>query len=369
MNTPNSKNRLLIAGGGTGGHILAGVAVADAWNERLGNQAQILFVGARGGLEEKLVPKAGYCLKTLKVGSLNRVSLGRKLKTFVQLPLALFYSAYLLLKWKPDFVLGVGGYSSGPLVLMARLLCFLRLIQVKVAILEQNSIPGMTNRILSRFAHLIFTSFPHMEKAFPGSNLIQSGSPIRASMKRMPPATRDPFTVFIFGGSQGAKGVNSLVLSALPYLSDLKNKIRFVHQTGEADYERVLEGHRKNETQSRVEKFIYDMPSVYQESSLLICRTGSSTLAEVAAIGRAAILIPLPTASDNHQELNARVYSEANAALCLNQQKATGEDLAKAIRELLVNDGRLRKMEESVTQFYFPNAAQNIVQGLFNSGH
>jgi UDP-N-acetylglucosamine--N-acetylmuramyl-(pentapeptide) pyrophosphoryl-undecaprenol N-acetylglucosamine transferase len=183
-------------------------------------------------------------------------------------------------------------------------------------------------------------------------------------MKRMTSASRDPFQIFIFGGSGGAMGINTLILAALPFLEDLKSRLKWVHQTGEKDYDRVVDGYKKAGLSARIEKFIYDMPAVYQESSLLICRSGSSTLAEISAVGRAAILIPLPTAADNHQELNARVFEKGGAALCLRQADTTGEQLAKVVRELILNSDRLNQMEQAVTQFYFPNAAQNIVQAL-----
>lgn len=364
-------SRLLIAGGHSGGHVLAGIAVADAWSAAQSSKEKVLFVGAKGGLEERLVPRAGYLLKKLRVGSLNRVGLKRRAKTLFQLPLAFFYSAFLLLSWRPQFVLGVGGFSSGPLVLMARILSFTRLLNVRVAILEQNSIPGMTNRILGRFTHLVFTAFPQMDAYFPSSRVIQSGNPIRAAIQRMPSAPRDPFTLFIFGGSQGAMGINSLVLAALPFLVrpelPLSLKLQFVHQTGEKDYTRVVEGYQKQGISARVEKFIDDMPSVYQESSLLICRAGSSTLSEIAAVGRASVLIPLPTAADNHQELNAQVLARAKSAICLSQSETSGEKLAAVILDLVLNPENLDKMERSVTQFYFPNAVQNIVQGLLQN--
>jgi UDP-N-acetylglucosamine--N-acetylmuramyl-(pentapeptide) pyrophosphoryl-undecaprenol N-acetylglucosamine transferase len=358
---------LIIAGGGTGGHVLAGVAVADSWRDAFGKDAQILFVGARGGIEEKLVPRAGYPLELLELGSLNRVSLSRKLKTTFQLPLSLFKSARIILRQKPDAVLGVGGYASGPLVLMARVLGCFGLTSTTTAILEQNSIPGLTNRILGRMVHQVFSAFPGMEKHFDVTKLLVTGNPVRASVVEVGARKAEvvsPFTVFIFGGSQGAKGINTLVLEALPLLKDRLTRLKFVHQTGEADYERVKKGYEEFGVQARVEKFIYDMPEVYSQASLVICRAGSSTLSEIAAVGKASVLVPFPFASDNHQEHNARIFSDAGAAFLLIQSQAKGSDLAQIIRELMENPEKKNKLEHQVRTFFKPDSAGEIRRAL-----
>jgi UDP-N-acetylglucosamine--N-acetylmuramyl-(pentapeptide) pyrophosphoryl-undecaprenol N-acetylglucosamine transferase len=359
-----TKRSLMVAGGGTGGHVFAGVAVADAWKARFGDGASVVFVGAQGKIEEKLVPRAGYPLKLLALGSLKRVSLARRLKTTLQLPLSLLRSANFIIQYKPEAVLGVGGYASGPLVLMARLLRFVGLSRARTAILEQNSVPGFTNRILGRFVDIVFCSFPGTETQFGGKPTRITGNPVRNQISRMSAAPRDPFTVFIFGGSQGAYGINSLVLEALPLLQDLKSRLRFIHQTGETDYARVAEGHAKAGSEARVEKFIHEMAQAYAQSSLLICRSGSSTLAEIAAAGRASVLVPLPTAADNHQETNARVFSDAGAAWLLKQGTGAGVQLAQLIRDCVSDASAVGRMEQVVTTFYKPDAAREIVQGL-----
>jgi UDP-N-acetylglucosamine--N-acetylmuramyl-(pentapeptide) pyrophosphoryl-undecaprenol N-acetylglucosamine transferase len=357
---------LMIAGGGTGGHVFAGVAVADAWRTQF-SESSIVFVGAQGRIEEKLVPRAGYPLKLLKLGSLKRVSLSRRLKTFYQLPVSLLRSAGFIIQHRPKAVLGVGGFASGPLVLMARLLRLFGLTQSRTAILEQNSVPGFTNRVLGRFVDTVFCSFPGTEKQFPNRRVLVTGNPVRSVMSKLPPAKRDPFTLFIFGGSQGALGINTLVLEALPHLTDLKAGLRFIHQTGELDYARVVEGYRNAGVHARVEKFIHEMLHAYAEASLVICRSGSSTLAEIAAVGRASILVPLPTAADNHQETNARVFSDAGAAFLLKQGPHAGEKLAELIRASIADTSQIDRMEHSVTSFYRPDAARQIVENLLNA--
>lgn len=359
--------KLLLAGGGTGGHVLAGVAVADAWadaSKEQNAQAQILFVGAHGGMEEKLVPRAGYPLQLLHLGSLNRVSLSRKLKTYLQLPLSLLKSVWILLRFRPHVVLGVGGYASGPVVLIAKFLSRFGLLKTRVAILEQNSIPGYTNRILGSRVDQVFAAFPGTENRFPAGKVQVTGNPIRSSMTPLPPASRNPLTLFIFGGSQGALGVNTLVLAALPHLKDLNDRVRWIHQTGEKDFERVRAGYLEAGVEARVEKFIYDMPAAYQEASLLICRSGSSTLSEVAAVGRAAILIPLPSAADNHQFENAQIFAKAGAAFLVDQTQASGAQLAELIRRLVQDPSELTEKEQAVKQFFRPHAAKDIVSRL-----
>jgi UDP-N-acetylglucosamine--N-acetylmuramyl-(pentapeptide) pyrophosphoryl-undecaprenol N-acetylglucosamine transferase len=351
-----SPKRIIIAGGGTGGHVLAGIAVADAWRAQ-NPGGEVLFVGARGGIEEKLVPRANYPLKLLKLGSLNQVSLKKKLKTLFQLPLCFINSIYILRDFRPEAVLGVGGYASGPLVLMARLL------GIRSAILEQNAMPGITNRILGKWVNRVFAAFPGTEFFF-GSRVKVTGNPVRGAMQPMRSATRKPLVIFIFGGSQGAQGINTLVLDAVPFLKDVLGSLEFIHQTGEKDFDRVRLTHEKLGTRARVEKFIHDMPECYQRASLVICRSGSSTMAELAAVKRAAILVPFPFASDNHQEKNARLFVDRGAARLLVQKDAKGEDLAKMIRDFYENSAKLESMEESIAQFYKPQAAFEIAQSL-----
>ena len=357
------KEKLLIAGGGTGGHVLAGIAVADTWRTESSDPSRsdlILFVGAYGGMEERLVPKAGYSLECLSLGSLNRVSRLRQLKTVLQLPVCLVRSAFILLKFRPSCILGVGGYASGPIVLMSQILNFTGLLSVRVAILEQNAVPGFTNRVLSRFAHFIFSAFPGLESKFPGKQVIVSGNPIRSVLRPLRPASRSPFVIFIFGGSQGALGVNTLVISALPYLVDLFPKIQLIHQTGVRDFERVKCAYEKIQVAAKVEKFIENMPDMYAKASLLVCRSGSSTLSEIAAVGRASILVPLPTAADNHQEKNAEIFVGQNAATLFPQDQSP-RDFADLIRSLIHNISKLEEMEARVKQFYRPAASSEIV--------
>ncbi len=360
--------RLIVAGGGTGGHVLAGIAVADAWSlgqdARLENKSLVEFVGARGGMEERLVPKAGYQLHLLSLGSLNRVNLTRKLRTLIQLPIAVLASAQVLMRVKPDFVLGVGGYASGPVILVAAIFRALGVLRCRIAILEQNSVPGFTNRILGKWADVIFVAFPGTEERFPKRKVVLTGNPIRSSMKVLPSAKRTPFTIFVFGGSQGAVGMNTLVLEALPFFADQKDRVRWIHQTGEKDFERVKQAYEKHGIPARVEKFIEHMAEAYAEASLLVCRAGSSTLSEVATVGRAAFFVPLPTAADHHQEKNARVFVNGKAGFLLPQNSTTGRQFADQVLSLMQNEEELRRVEVAVQKFAMPGAAEQLAGEL-----
>ncbi len=359
------ERTLIVTGGGTGGHIFAGVAVADEWRRRF-PEARILFVGAKGGIEERLVIKAGYPLETLALGSLKGVAWKKRLKTLAQIPLALLRAARILMRERPDAVIGVGGYASGPVVLIARILGVSW--GAHIAILEQNAVPGLTNRILARLSHTVFCAFPGIERRFPMGKTKLTGNPVRKSMVPFRSALRNPFTLFIFGGSQGALGINTLVLDAFAHLQDLLPKLEWIHQTGERDFERVVEGYRKAGVTGRVEKFIHDMPECYQAASLVICRAGSSTLAELAAVRRAGILVPFPHASDNHQELNAHLFVNQGAADLLIQSKASGEDLARKIRAYVEEPARLVAMETAVAKFDPGNSPARIVTHLLWAG-
>ncbi len=363
-----AKAGLIVAGGGTGGHVLAGVAIADAWTAQKSGAlcSQVLFVGAEGGIEERLVPRAGYPLERLRIGSLNRVKFSRKLRTLSQLPISFIVSAGILLRERPRAVIGVGGYASGPVVLLARLLGWIW-GGARVAILEQNAVPGLTNRILGRFAHQILLAFPTGDGVFPKAKTRVTGNPVRAQLQPNAEAGVEPFRIFIFGGSQGALGINSLVLEALPHLLGVKDHLRFLHQTGEKELERVRAGYQKLGTAAQVVPFIDDMAACYRDATLVICRAGSSTLSELAMVRRAAILIPFPFAADNHQEKNARIFVDRGAAQMLVQGKSTGRDLADLIHEYLRFPEKIKKMELAIADLARPNAAAEIVKELIHA--
>ena len=257
--------RLLVAGGGTGGHVLAGIAIADEWMKVhqgiTGQEPEVLFVGSAQGLESKLVPKYGYPLKLLKIGALNQVSAKTRLLTALQLPFSFLKALAILIAYRPHAVIGVGGYASGPVVLMARFLApFFGMV---TSIIEQNSVAGFTNRLLGRQVKKVFCAFQAGSSSFDARKVIVTGNPIRSSLKKLPVSTQSPFTLFIFGGSQGAQGINTMILEALPYLKNAG--IHFIHQTGVKDFERVQAGYaREGITGARLGK-------IYRRHEFLLC--------------------------------------------------------------------------------------------------
>jgi UDP-N-acetylglucosamine--N-acetylmuramyl-(pentapeptide) pyrophosphoryl-undecaprenol N-acetylglucosamine transferase len=360
-----NPKRLLVAGGGTGGHVLAGIAIADEWVRQLGelkgSQSPVLFVGAAQGLEARLVPKYGYPLKLLSIGALNRVSLKTRLITLFQLPLSFLKAFFILLKFRPHAVIGVGGYASGPVVLLARFLSIF--FDTRTSIIEQNSVAGFTNRMLGKRVEKVFCAFEAGGKSFDPKKVTVTGNPIRSSLRRLPPSEKEPFTLFIFGGSQGAMGVNTLILDALPFLK--KENLHFIHQTGVKDFERVQAGYLREGIQNfRVEPFIDDMASCYARASLVVCRAGASTLSELASVGRAAIFIPLPTAADNHQEKNARIFEQDQAAWVVPQGSMTGGQFADMVLKLKHHPEEIARVETRVQKFYQSDSALQIVKGL-----
>lgn len=354
------NDRLIVAGGGTGGHILAGVAIADEWVRRTGSNSSVLFVGAEQGLEARLVPKHGYALKLLKIGALNRVGLKTRLLTLFQLPLSFLRALLILVTFRPHAVIGVGGYASGPVVLLARILS--PFFGFKTAIIEQNSVAGFTNRLLGRTVHHVFCAFKAGAAQFSKEKVIVTGNPIRSSLKLLPPASLEPFTLFVFGGSQGALGINTMILDALPFLKN--HGIRFIHQTGVKDFERVSAGYEREGVPARVEKFIDDMGACYREASLVVCRAGASSMTELASVGRAPIFIPLPTAADNHQEKNAKIFESADASWVVPQGSMTGAGFADLILSLKSNPSKIASVEQRIHSFYQANAAEVIVNTL-----
>jgi UDP-N-acetylglucosamine--N-acetylmuramyl-(pentapeptide) pyrophosphoryl-undecaprenol N-acetylglucosamine transferase len=354
---------LVLAGGGTGGHVHAGIAIADEWRKKYGPDSKVYFLGTKGRIEERIVPKYGYRLFLLKLGSLNQVGLFEKLKTAFLLPLSFLTSTLLLLKWRPTHVVGVGGYVSGPFVLMAALLG--KVFKIRTAILEQNSFPGMTNRWLGRFVDQIFIAFEEAKSHFKtDKEMLLTGNPIRSHFEKLGDPASAPFVIFSFGGSQGAFGMNTLIIDSLAFLKDLRDEIHFIHQTGEFDYDRVKMAYEGAGLKAEVSSFIYDMKSAYEEASLVICRSGSSTLAELAAVGRPAILVPLPTAADDHQAKNAQALVNAGAAWMVPQRDIRPEEFAAKIREAYLNPDMRTLVSEKVLQFHRPEAASLIVGHL-----
>ncbi|OPY15376.1 MAG: UDP-N-acetylglucosamine--N-acetylmuramyl-(pentapeptide) pyrophosphoryl-undecaprenol N-acetylglucosamine transferase [Syntrophus sp. PtaB.Bin001] len=349
--------RVIIAGGGTGGHLFPGVAIAEELLRR-DEKNRILFVGTNRGIEKKVLKGLGFRLKMLNVEGIKGRGMIRSLLALSKLPGSLLQSMGLIRAFRPDIVIGVGGYASGPAVLAARLM------GIRTAIAEQNSIPGLTNRILGRFVDRIFISFADDGKWFPPKKTLISGNPIRAAFFKGKPVvekTSDKFSLLIFGGSQGAHAINQAIQTTLPFLQPLKGVLSIVHQTGEGDCEGMSAAYETQGFQARVVPFIHDMAAAYETADLLICRAGATSIAEITAIGRAAILIPFPYAIADHQTENAKVLLKAGAAIMIPEKELVGSRLADEIINLYHNPSLLKDMAKNAANLGNIYAASDIV--------
>jgi UDP-N-acetylglucosamine--N-acetylmuramyl-(pentapeptide) pyrophosphoryl-undecaprenol N-acetylglucosamine transferase len=347
---------MLIAGGGTGGHVFPGVALAEEVVTRHPAN-DVVFVGTARGLEARVVPEAGFPIEIIDVKGLKGKGLVETLRNLLLLPLAFFQCLAILRRWRPDIVVGVGGYASGPLVLLAWLL------RIPTAVQEQNAIAGFTNRVLGRFVQAAFTAFPEAVRQFPRRKVHQLGNPIRKTLMENymnPRAPHDEPRLLVFGGSQGAHALNMRVLEALPHLADLRDRLRITHQTGAKDREYVEKGYRGVGFEAEVREFISDMSGAYQDADLVVCRAGATTLAELTVCKKPSILVPFPAAADNHQVQNALSLVSAGAATMIEEKDLTGELLAREIRAILSSPERLERMSRAAGRLGAPAAAKEI---------
>jgi UDP-N-acetylglucosamine--N-acetylmuramyl-(pentapeptide) pyrophosphoryl-undecaprenol N-acetylglucosamine transferase len=348
--------KVLIAGGGTGGHLFPGIALAEEVVTRH-HKNEVVFVGTERGLEAKVVPQAGFPLEFIRARGLKGKGLGQFLLGLLALPLAFLESFRILQKHKPDVVVGVGGYASGPVVMAAWML------GIPTAVQEQNALPGMTNKILGKFVKVVFTAFEEARRFFPQGKVQLVGNPIRRKLMDnylRSHVAHEHFSVLVFGGSLGAKGINQRVVEALDSLQDLKGQLSFVHQTGKNDLERVRKGYADRGFQAEVVEFIDDMSDAYARADLVVCRAGATTLAELTVCKKASILIPFPYATDDHQAVNARAMVEAGAAVMFREAELTGQMLAEHIRLLKQEPARLKQMEKKAALLGRPEASKEL---------
>ncbi|MBI2646047.1 MAG: undecaprenyldiphospho-muramoylpentapeptide beta-N-acetylglucosaminyltransferase [Deltaproteobacteria bacterium] len=350
--------KLLIAGGGTGGHLFPGIAIVQELLSRSPSH-EVLFVGTKKGMEVSLLPKFNLPLKCIHISGLKGKSWGEKLYTLFLIPLSIIQSFFIVKKMNPDVVLGVGGYASFS-VLVASF--FLR---KKRAIQEQNLKPGLTNRLLSRIAQKIFVSFEESLSYFPSEKCIVTGNPVR-KLKKEAYERSDQFTIFIFGGSQGAHSLNRAVLDALPYLELLKDKLHVIHQTGKSDLKWVASTYFQHQWKAEVYDFLYDMEKIFSVSDYVICRAGASSVSELALLGKACLFVPYPYAAHNHQEENARTLEKKGACRVILDWQLNGHQLAKEIRYAYDHPRELEEMSKKIISFSHPYAAQAIVDQLLS---
>jgi len=350
---------MLIAGGGTGGHLFPGIALAEEVTTRH-PENRVLFVGTTRGLEARVVPAAGFALETVSVRGLKGMGVLKALQALLLLPVSFLESWRILGRFRPDVVVGVGGYASGPVVLAA----WMR--GIATAIQEQNALPGLTNRVLGRIVRAVFIAFEQARTAFPPRKTFLVGNPVRRKLmdnylRSRPTVTDGRFRLLVVGGSLGARGLNTRMLEALPHLGELRGQMDIVHQTGATDLERVKAGYAAAGMAAEVVPFVDDMSAAYARASLVLCRAGATTLAELTICKKASILVPFPFATDDHQAVNAAALVDVGAALTFREADLTGEVLGREIRRLAGEPETLQRMERSAGHLGRPEAARELV--------
>jgi len=343
--------RVIVAGGGTGGHVIPALAIAQELRSRYA--AEVVFVGTQRGIETRLVPATGFELRLIEVGALKRVDFATRLKTFLDLPRAAMASARLISELRPDVMIGVGGYASGPAMFVAALM------NIPTVAFEPNVVPGLANRVLAptiRAAAVHFEQTCHYFR-----NCYVTGVPVRREFFHVAPRPQDARpTLLVFGGSQGAHAINEAVIEALPLLTKAVPEVYIIHQTGEKDYVGAQAAYLSAMVPAEVSPFIDDMPAAFARADLVLCRSGASTVAEVTAAGKPAIFVPLPTAADDHQRHNAATLASGGAARLLPQAELTKERLTADITALLCDRAELARMSEAARGFAHPDAAAKI---------
>ena len=350
--------RVVIAGGGTGGHLYPGIAVARELVARRPD-AIVTFAGTARGIESRVVPKEGFPLDVLRSAGLKGMSPAALARGLALLPLSGLDAWRILSRRSPHLVIGVGGYSSGPVMLAAAVR------RIPTLLLEQNAVPGLTNRLLARVVSAAAVTFDSTVSFF-GRRAFVAGNPVRSEFLAADgdqSRARDETArarVLIFGGSQGAHAINMAMVEAAPRLA-AAGRVDVTHQTGQRDLDVVRRAYADARLAARVEPFLFAMDREMKEADLIVCRAGATTIAELTAAGRAAILIPLPTAADDHQRKNAAVLAEAGAAELLEQKDLTGAALADRVLALVADPARRASLAAAARRFARPDAAAVIV--------
>jgi UDP-N-acetylglucosamine--N-acetylmuramyl-(pentapeptide) pyrophosphoryl-undecaprenol N-acetylglucosamine transferase len=342
--------RAILAGGGTGGHVIPALAIANELKQSYG--AEVLFIGTARGIENRLVPAAGYPLQLVRVGALKNVSLMTRAKTAFNLPRAVWDAGSMLNKFAPDVVIGVGGYASGPAMLAAVVK------HIPTLAFEPNVVPGFANRMVANFVSGAAVHFEETAKYFRHAEV--TGVPVRQAFFAIPAKRGETPTLLVFGGSQGAHAINEAMIRCLPELRRQAPGIHIIHQTGERDYNDALAAYASFGESAEVFKFIEDMPAAFARVDLVVCRSGASTVAEITAAAKPAIFVPFPRAADDHQRVNAEALARQGAAVLVEESKLEGVWLAETIAALLGDRHRLATMSESARGLAHPNAARDI---------
>jgi len=351
------KRKVVIAGGGTGGHLFPGIALAKAL-KRNDVTIKITFIGTKQGIESKVLPGEGFKLKTIiSSGLLGKRGLD-KWVSWSKLPVGAAQSMGFLIRNRPNLVVGVGGYVSAPLVFSAWLL------RIPILIHEQNAFPGMANKWLGKIADKVAVSYKESKQFFSKKKVEVTGNMIHEKLcqprEDFPPPLKQPFGVLILGGSQGAHSINVAMVEALDLLLDRKERLHITHQTGDADYENVKKQYAAKGFSANIMSFATDMPARYRLASLVVCRSGATTLAEITAAGRVSFLIPFPYAANNHQEHNARIIETASAGEVVLDKEISGERIAKSIKKAMDEPENLQRMENNSYRLGSRDATEKV---------
>ncbi len=361
-NTMNRALRVVLAGGGTGGHLFPGIAIANAFRAH-NPETRISFISTGNPLEKSVLSKAGYDLECIQVAGIKGRGIWNQITSALKIPGAILAAMRILKTFSPDLIIGLGSYSAGPVVIGAWLM------RIPIAIHEQNILPGITNRILARFADRIYISFENTQLDRNPAKVYWTGNPVRneilqaadpVSDKTAPDAAMKRFTVLIIGGSQGAHRINMVMTKALKHLRNPEG-LHFIHQTGEADENDVREAYRSTSISATARAFFDDMAEQYQMADLIICRAGATTVAEITALGKAAIFIPFPFAADDHQTRNASDLANDGAAELIPEQELDAERLGAKINHYRDHQADLNKMAARARRYGKPGAAKHIV--------
>jgi len=351
--------RVVIAGGGTGGHLFPGIAMAHQFKEDNPSN-EVLFIGTEKGIESRAVPREGFPIAYIDISGIKGKPWGKVMVSIIKLPLSLLQSIRHLIRFRPEIVIGVGGYSSGPVCLSAFLL------GIPVVIHEQNMFPGLTTSILGKIAKVVLVSFAGTAKSFPGRDVRYVGNPIRRDIRikggEKSKEKNGTFTIFVFGGSQGAHTINKGVAESFPLLEEIKERLSFIHQTGEKDFSYIKTAYEKNGFSGEVSPFIDDMADAYSRADLVISRSGGSALAEITAMGKPSILIPFPHATENHQYYNALEIEKGGGARIVMDSDLSGEFIAYTIKEFMADRKGLLEMGAASKRLGKPRAAEKIVE-------
>ncbi len=352
--------RIMVAGGGTGGHLFPGIAVAEALCAKFSG-SQVVFIGTHRKIDTISLERYGFQVKSIHSHGIKGKSLPQLVKALVVLPLSLLQALTIILRFRPHLVIGVGGYVTGPVILAAKILGKVTIIH------EQNSIPGLANRKLGKLVKRVCLSLPGSEKFFNPEKTVITGNPVRREILNLANTGMvnnvGAQTILVLGGSQGARQVNRLAVEIFSRTNKLSAlEINIIHQTGSGDFEEVQKRYNEAGVQAKVGAFFHNMDEMYQQADLVISRAGATTLAELAVLGKPAILIPYPYAADNHQEKNGEFYVQGGGAMMFIEKELTAEILCKAVHDLLLRVKVLTEMGVNMRKLAFPDASEKIVE-------